>query len=165
MSFIGVSARIRAFSERGSVELDLEPNQSKVVDLELTRISSTESYLNLEPRTTEDCAWVEEGHIIAEEQFVINEFENTYDELETGEELVIADSYGSPYPFSEDLNIRFERRERNQLYSIRVGGEDILTAPVRFNFWRALNADNDRGKPCWQPSWLLERCRKYTRYI
>ena len=107
----------------GSVELDLEPNQSKVVDLELTRISSTESYLNLELRTTEDCAWVEEGHIIAEEQFVINEFENTYDELETGEELVIADSYGSLRILSEDLNIRFERRERNQLYSIRVGGE------------------------------------------
>lgn len=139
----------------GSVELDLEPNQSKVVDLELTRISSTESYLNLELRTTEDCAWVEEGHIIAEEQFVINEFENTYDELETGEELVVADSYGSLRILSEDLNIRFERRERNQLYSIRVGGEDILTAPVRFNFWRALT-DNDRGNRagsrlgCWR---------------
>ncbi|MDE5995796.1 MAG: DUF4981 domain-containing protein, partial [Eubacterium sp.] len=122
----------------GSVELDLKPNQSKVVDLELTRISNTESYLNLELRTTEDCAWAEEGHVVAEEQFVINEFENTYDELETGEELVVADSYGSLRIRTEDLNIRFERRERNQLYSIKVGGEDILAAPGRFNFWRAL---------------------------
>ena len=139
----------------GSVELDLEPNQSKVVDLELTRISNTESYLNLELRTTEDCAWAEEGHVVAEEQFVINEFENTYDELETGEELVVADSYGSLRIRTEDLNIRFERRERNQLYSIKVGGEDILSAPVRFNFWRALT-DNDRGNRagsrlgCWR---------------
>ncbi|MDE5671330.1 MAG: DUF4981 domain-containing protein [Eubacterium sp.] len=139
----------------GSIDLDLEPGHSKVIDLELTRISNTESYLNLELRTTEDCIWAEEDHIIAEEQFVINEFENTYDELETGEELVVADSYGSLRIRSEDLNIRFERRERNQLYSIRVGGEDILTAPVRFNFWRALT-DNDRGNRagsrlgCWR---------------
>lgn len=139
----------------GSVEIDLEPGQSKAVDLELTRISSTESYLNLELRTTEDCAWAEEGHVVAEEQFVINEFENTYDELETGEELVVADSYGSLRIRSEDLNIRFERRERNQLYSIKVGGEDILAAPVRLNFWRALT-DNDRGNRagsrlgCWR---------------
>lgn len=139
----------------GSVDFDLEPGQSKVVDLELTRISNTESYLNLELRTTEDCIWAEEDHVVAEEQFVINEFENTYDELETGEELVVADSYGSLRIRSEDLNIRFERRERNQLYSIKVGGEDIITAPVRFNFWRALT-DNDRGNRagsrlgCWR---------------
>ena len=139
----------------GSVELDVEPNQSKVVDLELTRISNTESYLNLELRTTEDCSWAEEGHVVAEEQFVINEFENTYDELELGEELVVADTYGSLRIIADDINIRFERRERNQLYSIKVGGEDILSAPVRFNFWRALT-DNDRGNRagsrlgCWR---------------
>ncbi|MDE6413168.1 MAG: DUF4981 domain-containing protein, partial [Eubacterium sp.] len=139
----------------GSVELDVEPNQSKVIDLELTRISNTESYLNLELRTTEDCSWSEEGHVVAEEQFVINEFENTYDELELGEELVVADTYGSLRVIAEDINIRFERRERNQLYSIKVGGEDILSAPVRLNFWRALT-DNDRGNRagsrlgCWR---------------
>ena len=139
----------------GSIELDLEPNQSKVIDLELTRISNTESYLNLELLTTEDYNWAEEGHVVAEEQFVINEFENTYDELEAGEELVVADSYGSLRICSEDLDIRFERRERNQLYSIKVGGEDILISPVRLNFWRALT-DNDRGSRagsrlgCWR---------------
>lgn len=139
----------------GTAELDVEPGESKIVDLELTRISNTESYLNLELRLTDDCAWAEEDYAVAEEQFVINEFENTYDELETGEELVVADSYGSLKIISEDISVRFERRERNQLYSIKVGGEDILTQPVRLNFWRALT-DNDRGSRagsrlgCWR---------------
>ncbi len=139
----------------GVIELDLMSEKKAVLDLELTRISNTESYLNLELRTTEDSAWAEAGHVIAEEQFVINEFENTYDELEVGEELIVADTYGSLRIITEDINIRFERRERNQLYSIKVGGEEFLNAPVRLNFWRALT-DNDRGSRagsrlgCWR---------------
>ena len=78
------------------------------------------------------------GHIIAEEQFVINEFENTYDELEESAELLVSDTYGSLRIRTDDVDIRFERRERNQLCSIKVGGEELLTSPVRLNFWRAL---------------------------
>ena len=103
----------------------------------------------------EDTAWCEEGHIIAWEQFVINEFENTYDELEADAPLIVNDTYGSLRIISDDINIRFERRERNQLYSIKVGGEELLQAPMRLNFWRALT-DNDRGNRagsrlgCWR---------------
>ncbi len=139
----------------GTLDVELAPNQKTVVDLELNRITNTECYLNLEFRTKEDNAFSEAGHIVAEEQFVINEFENTYDELETDEELIVADTYGSLRIIGEDINIRFEKRERNQLYSIKVGGEELLQAPVRLNFWRALT-DNDRGNRqgsrlgCWR---------------
>src|SRR5699024_2677958 len=125
------------------------------VDLELNRITTTECYIELEFVTKEDTAWCPAGHIVAEEQFIINEFENTYDELETGEELVVADTYGSLRILTQDINIRFERRERNQLYSIKIGDEWLLAAPVRLNFWRALT-DNDRGSRagsrlgCWR---------------
>ena len=139
----------------GVTEVDIKPDEKGVVDLELNRITSTEWYLNLELRTKSDTEWCEAGHIVAEEQFVVNEFENTYDELESDEELVVADTYGSLRIIGEDINIRFERRERNQLYSIKVGGEELLAAPVRLNFWRALT-DNDRGSRtgsrlgCWR---------------
>ncbi len=139
----------------GSLSADVKPGEKAVIDLELNRITSTECYINLELRTKQDNEWSEAGHIVAEEQFIINEFENTYDELELGEELIVADTYGSLRIFTEDINIRFERRERNQLYSIRVGGEELLSAPVRLNFWRALT-DNDRGSRagsrlgCWR---------------
>lgn len=139
----------------GTVDVRIKPGTKAVVDLELNRITNTECYLNLALRTKEDNSWSKAGHIVAEEQFVINEFENTYDELEPGEELVVADTYGSLRIFTEDINIRFERRERNQLYSVKVGGEELLAAPVRLNFWRALT-DNDRGSRagsrlgCWR---------------
>ena len=139
----------------GSLSADVKPGEKAVIDLELNRITSTECYINLELRTKQDNEWSEAGHIVAEEQFIINEFENTYDELELGEELIVADTYGSLRILTEDINIRFERRERNQLYSIKVGGEELLSAPVRLNFWRALT-DNDRGSRassrlgCWR---------------
>ena len=142
------------FSE-GTVTVDLEPFDKKTINLELAKASSTEYYLNLELRTKEDTSWCKAGHIVAEEQFVINEFVNTYDELEEDIPLLVDDTYGSLRIISDDINIRFERRERNQLYSIKVNGEEMLQAPMRLNFWRALT-DNDRGSRagsrlgCWR---------------
>ena len=140
---------------KGTLDINLEPGQKTVIDLELNRLTSTECYLNLELRTKENTNWAKAGHVVAEEQFVINEFENTYDELEEEDELIVADTYGSLRIITDDVNIRFERRERNQLYSIKVGGEELLAAPVRLNFWRAMT-DNDRGNRmgsrlgCWR---------------
>lgn len=139
----------------GSAEIDVKPGEKYVLDLELNKVTSTECYLNFELRTKSKTAWCEAGHIVAEQQFVINEFENTYDELEGDSPLIVADTYGSLRIFCDDINIRFEKRERNQLYSIKVGGEELLSAPVRLNFWRALT-DNDRGSRagsrlgCWR---------------
>lgn len=139
----------------GITAVDAAPGEKAVVDLELSRVTGTECYLDLEFRVKEDTSWCDEGHVIAYEQFVINEFENTYDELETDLPLIVNDTYGSLRIISDDINIRFERRERNQLYSIKVGGEELLQAPMRLNFWRALT-DNDRGNRagsrlgCWR---------------
>lgn len=139
----------------GVTEVKLAPGEKTVIDLELSKVTSNECYLDLELRVKDDTSWCEEGHVVAYEQFVINEFENTYDELETGDKLIVNDTYGSLRVISDDINIRFERRERNQLYSIKVGGEELLQAPMRLNFWRALT-DNDRGNRagsrlgCWR---------------
>jgi beta-galactosidase len=128
----------------GVTEIDVAPFEKKVIDLELGKVGSTECYLNLELRERADTPYCEAGHIVAEEQFVINEFENVYDELEEEQQLLVSDTYGSLKIISDDTVIRFERRERNQLYSIKVGGEELLQQPMRLNFWRALT-DNDRG--------------------
>ncbi len=139
----------------GVMSIDLAPGEKTVIDLELNRVTSTECYLDFELRTKGNESWTEAGHIVAAEQFVINEFENIYDELAEDAELVVSDTYGSLRIITDDINIRFERRERNQLYSIKVGGEELLAAPVRLNFWRALT-DNDRGSRagsrlgCWR---------------
>lgn len=128
----------------GTLALDLEPFEKKTIDLELCKIPNTESYLNIELREKEDAPEYLQGNVVAWEQFIINEFENTYDELEEEQELLVSDTYGSLKIVTDDIAVRFERRERNQLYSIKVGGEELLQQPMRLNFWRALT-DNDRG--------------------
>lgn len=153
----------------GSVEIDVKPGEKYVLDLELNKVTSTECYLNFELRTKEKTPWCDAGHVVAEEQFVINEFENTYDELEGDAELIVADTYGSFRILSDDINIRFEKRERNQLYSIKVGGEELLSAPVRLNFWRALT-DNDRGSRagtrlgCWRDAGITPGIYNNTKF-
>ena len=133
----------------GVITVDVDPGFKKTVDLELGKVSNTENYLNLELRKKDD------GAVVAYEQFVINEFENIYDELEADQPLLISDTYGSLKIMSDDMCVRFERRERNQLYSIKLDGEEILSKPMRLNFWRALT-DNDRGSRagtrlgCWR---------------
>ncbi|MCD7723857.1 MAG: DUF4981 domain-containing protein [Clostridiales bacterium] len=139
----------RQFSDKGTfrsgeMNVNLPAGEKCVIDLELSKIPSTESYLEIQLKTRSDCPWAAAGHIIAYEQFVINEFENTYDSLEEGAELVVSDTYGSLRVLFDDVDIRFEKRERNQLYSIKIAGEELLKEPVRLNFWRAMT-DNDRG--------------------
>lgn len=153
----------------GSAEIDVKPGEKLVLDLELNKVTSTECYLNLELRAKENTLWCDAGHVVAEQQFVINEFENTYDELEGDLPLIVADTYGSLRIFCDDISIRFEKRERNQLYSIKVGGEELLSAPVRLNFWRALT-DNDRGSRsgsrlgCWRDAGTTPGIYNNTRF-
>ena len=136
----------------GTETVSAEPNEKVVVDLELGKVSGDESYLNLKLREkSEDGS----GRVVAYEQFVINEFENTYDELAEDETLLVSDTYGEIHVVAENLDIRFERRERGQLMSIKLDGEELLKEPMRLNFWRALT-DNDRGNRagsrlgCWR---------------
>ncbi len=139
----------------GVASIDIKPGEKKVIDLELGKVSSNECYLNLQIRVKEDTAWCESGYVIAEEQFVINEFENVYDQLEADESLLVDDTYGALRVIGEEFSVRFEKRERHQLSSIKINGEEILSAPMRLNFWRALT-DNDRGNRmgsrlgCWR---------------
>lgn len=91
----------------GTLVLDVKPGDKTVIDLELSRIK-TECYLNLELKTKEDNAYSKAGHIVAEEQFVINEFENTYDELEVDQPLIVDDTYGSLRVISDDVNVRLK---------------------------------------------------------
>ena len=139
----------------GIETLDVAPGEKAVIDLELGKVTGSEYYLNLELREKEDTPWAAAGHVVAEEQFVINEFENTYDALEEEKELLVSDTYGAIHVLSDNVDVRFERRERNQLVSVKVDGQELLQGPMRLNFWRALT-DNDRGNRagsrlgCWR---------------
>ena len=124
----------------GEMEIDLEPSQKTIVDLELNRITTSECYLSFSLVGKGFC---EEENEFAAAQFVINEFENSYTEPEADEELIIADTYGALRIIGKDVAVRFDRRS-GTLKSVTVNGEELFANGMRLNFWRALT-DNDRG--------------------
>lgn len=126
-----------------AIVIDLAPGESKVIDLELNRVISTEWYLNVAFTLAEDTLWAQAGHQVAVAQFVMNEFELDMPELEGGLPLLVTDTYGTLKIMSDDFSVAFNRRD-GKLTSIRANGEELLAAPAGMNFWRACT-DNDRG--------------------
>lgn len=141
--------------EEGIFQINCAPKEKTTIDLNLKNIPNSECYLNIEARVKNDTPWCKTGYSVAEEQFVINEFKNIYHTPNIDLPLNIKDTYSSLKIGCNNFVICFERREKNQLCSINVFGEEILKAPVRLNFWRALT-DNDRGNcagvrlGCWR---------------
>lgn len=135
-------------------DIDVEPGETKLVDLELNRVINTEWYLNLEVRLREDTPWADSGHVIAWEQFVVNEFALPEMEIHGSDKLLVTDTYGTLRIMSDDLSVAFNRRS-GKLMSIKYQGEEQLGDQVRLNFWRA-TTDNDRGNfqnvrlACWR---------------
>lgn len=125
------------------VDLDVAPKSKQMLKLNLKKIDK-EFYLNFEFRTKEKEKWCDEGHEIASEQFVINEYKGMYEDLEEGKVLTVVENYGNLHIYNDKISVNFERRAKNQLSSIKVNDKEMLLKPVRFNFWRALT-DNDRG--------------------
>ena len=124
----------------GETTVDLEPGEKTVVDLELSRATNSEYYLNLSLVAP---GLLCEENVVAAAQFVINEFENAYYEPEPLDELIVADTYGSLRVMGGKMSVRFNRRN-SCLAGITVNGEELLAGEMRLNFWRALT-DNDRG--------------------
>jgi beta-galactosidase len=91
-------------------------------------------------------AWAEAGHVVAEEQFSWRS-PVTVEETET---VVENESQPLTYRFEgKDLLIENERvqasfDENGALVNFKVDGQQWITRPVQFNFWRTLT-DNDRG--------------------
>lgn len=89
----------------------------------------------------EAAAWASKGHVVAWEQFLVNErTENPELPMgqvaarEVGDDIVVSDG---------DMILRISRKT-GLLASYQVAGKELLKEPMRWNFWRALT-DNDLG--------------------
>ncbi|MBQ8028085.1 MAG: DUF4981 domain-containing protein [Clostridia bacterium] len=137
----------------GDLTVDVAPGESRVIDLKLQKEISGEWYLNVIAELRDASKWAKAGHVVAKKQFVINEFEKKKASYKK-EEMSAVIEYGTLYVTGGDLEVRISRRN-NRLYSIKKGGEELLSAPVIPQFWRA-ETDNDRGNHmavrcgCWK---------------
>ena len=103
-----------------------------------------EQVLTLRLRLKEDTFWGNEGEVFAWEQWVVNEQlpqESTINGKNTT--LRFTSRKGKWQFDSNDAQVTFNA-QTGMLLSYVYKGTPYLTAPVRFNFWRALT-DNDHG--------------------
>lgn len=128
--------------DSGDITLDLKPGESKRIEIGIDGRVKQEWYLNLLLELKDSVKWAKAGHIVAKEQFIINEYK--FEKLSmSGSEIATKVEYGTIYIYGADLEARFSRRS-NKLYYLKMGDKVIFDTPVVPNFWRA-ETDNDRG--------------------
>lgn len=128
--------------ENGKLELPaIAPNASAMINVpSFKKEALGEYFLNLSFQLKEAKNWAVAGHQIAWEQLVLQETKlnrrvtlaSSLETKEAGNQIVIKTSAAT---------IAFDK-EKGQLVSYQVGGEELLTAPLSPNFWRA-PTDND----------------------
>lgn len=128
--------------DSGDVELDVAPGETKRIEIGIDSRIKQEWYLNFILELRDSVKWAKAGHVLAKEQFVINEFKFDRHSL-GGSEIAAKIEYGTIYVYGQDMEVRFSRRS-NKLYYYEKNGVVIIDKPIEPNFWRALT-DNDRG--------------------
>ncbi len=126
----------------GDIIVDVAPGKKKKIQLELSECPKTEWYLNVMLETKQSTPWAKSGHVIAKNQFVINEFKLTKTSLKQ-DDMSVSMNYGTVRVYGGDFEVCFSRRN-GAVYSVRKGGKELLDGEIKLNFWRALT-DNDRG--------------------
>lgn len=139
--------------DSGDITVDLEPGKSKKIEIGIDGRVKQEWYLNLLFELKDSVKWAKAGHIVAKQQFIINEYKFDKHSL-AGNEIAAKIEYGTVYIYGGDMEVRFSRRT-NKFYYASYGGKVVLDSPIEPNFWRALT-DNDRGNHqavrcgCWK---------------
>lgn len=128
--------------DSGDVMLDIKPGETKRIEIGIDSRIKQEWYLNIILELRDSTRWAKAGHIVAKEQFVINEYK--FDRYSLfGTEIATKTEYGTIYIYGQNMEVRFSKRT-NKLYYFEKNGAVIFDRPIEPNFWRALT-DNDRG--------------------
>ena len=127
----------------GACEVQLAPQGETAVDLGIGNVLPYEWTLNVQLQLKDDELWAPSGHVVASEQFVVNEFAQPPAKPAQGTPLGLRQTFGTIAVKAEDFEVRFSRR-RGHICFLEYKGRQMLKEPLTPNFWRAAT-DNDRG--------------------
>ncbi|MCR4925048.1 MAG: DUF4981 domain-containing protein [Clostridiales bacterium] len=125
----------------GIERIHLAPGKSGVLDLELNKITSEETYLNIKLITRKDSRITTDGDTVADEQFVINKNEALNEFVSSDRNILLKDSCGTININNRDFEIKLSKRT-GLLYSYKYKGRQLFKSPIRPNFYRTAT-END----------------------
>jgi len=133
--------------ESGNIDSpDIEPGETGVVNIPFqTDLKDGNDYfLKVIFSLRNDELWAKAGHIIAWDQFSLQEAPFTVsEEMKSGRELKFEKNEEEIVINGHDFQAIFDA-EKGELKSLSYDGEEMLTSPVMPNFWR-VPVDNDLG--------------------
>jgi beta-galactosidase len=140
--------------------LPIQPATAQEINLgikDLARKSGSEYFLTVRFALAEDMPWARRGHVLAWEQFPVSQNGMTFAPANaaTSKPVKIGEVANEISVFNNDFSITVNK-ETGAIESYNVKGEELLTAPLESNYWRA-PTDNDRGNgmPRRQGVWQL----------
>lgn len=140
---------------QGENIIEIEPGATEIVSIDYqlpeTRSCYEEYLLNISLRLREDTLWVNKGHEIAFEQFILPvKKEAIIAEYPHYREISIEDEAGILKVIGQDFAVSFDK-STGDMVSYAFKGVELVKEPLAPNFWRAYT-DNDKGNK------LQERC-------
>lgn len=141
------SGKVVASQSLGGI--NVEPRQATTVDLSAFKKKIepyNEYFVNLTFKTKEARFGLPEGHIIAEEQFYIENGKIDISDVEAIEHdtyLKLIDDDSVISINGKDFSVSFDK-QKGQLVSYKTDDKELLKAPLELCFWRA-PTDNDYG--------------------
>ncbi|MEN8230290.1 MAG: glycoside hydrolase family 2 TIM barrel-domain containing protein [Bacteroidota bacterium] len=124
---------------------DLQPGDSKALNLNLPKLDSAHEYwLNVNVATKEPKPFVPAGHIIAREEFQLTQIVNPTFKT-SGDGYITVDESGDNYIIvqGKQFMVIFNKID-GYLSGLEYENEPLLLSPVKPNFWRP-PTDNDYG--------------------
>lgn len=128
----------------GRLLVHAAPGERAIVSLGLDETACIgEWFLNIQLVLREDMDWAAAGHVVACEQFVVNEHALSHTVPDSYEPIELLVTFGTVSIKGCNFEVRFRRRF-GDLYYYEYKGKQMLLSPVRPNFWRA-STNNDLG--------------------
>jgi len=154
---------------RGSLgQLDIGADSSKVIDIEygVKFEEGAEYLLDTEFLLAKATSWADKGHRVAYEQLEITKMrEGDFSSpLKEGDanQLSLLKKGGVIELTSNNFAVKIDRKT-GDLIHYSINGEDIITAPLVPNFWRA-PTDNDNGNRMNLWAYFWKRMTKKRRF-
>ncbi|QSX32667.1 DUF4981 domain-containing protein [Shewanella avicenniae] len=147
--------------KEGKLNLDVAPQEKHRFSLpnNIGKLDAgAEYFINFYVRTKSASLAVPKGHLIAVEQLPLSANDNMQSNLLSDDhssvDLQVVDMGGVLEILAKDARLSFD--EQGFLTSYQLNGQQLLSAPLKLNFWRA-PTDNDFGNqlPIRAKSWRL----------